>query len=374
MIFGLKYKVLLLFSADSDGECGDITYQKIALPIRCVKDLILLMLISGILILSQSCKNEIDLFNPIDPIPLVYGLICPDDSILEIRLNRSFGADYNWARDVRVNDSLYYDNAEVCLDFRSDSGYILERVKFQEVFVEDKDAGLFSESPNRIYQAKGFKLRYPFGDYSDSSGDMTYYLTINIPEYGRAIFSQVNMPPKKKVACNISKGEMVNFYDYFVRPKTIQILSDREFATELEILVLFDELIDNQWIPNSIQYHSKYGVASGPINYADTIHFSPTWFYTLMKNRVLPNPAVKRRRFKTIDIRQSLVSVEIYNYQKSMNYQSDLYSKSFSNIVNGMGIFGCYSQSFVRGIRLNPQSIDSLVSGQYTRELNFISW
>ena len=331
--------------------------------------------ISGIWIFTQSCKNEIDLFNPIDPIPLVYGLICPDDSILEIRLNKSFGADYNWARDVRVNDSLYYDNAEVFLDFRSDSGYILERVKFQKVIIEDKTSGLFSESPNIIYQARGFKLRYPFGEEPyETSGDMTYYLTINIPEYDRAIFSQVNMPPKKAVACNISKGEMVNFYDYFVRPKSIQIMLNNEFATELEILVLFDELIDDQWITNSIQYHSKYGVASGDINHTDTIHFSPTWFYTLMKNRVLPNAEVKRRRFKTIDIRQSLVSVELYNYQKSMDFHSDLYSKSFSNIVNGMGIFGCYSQSFVRGIRLNPQSVDSLVSGHLTRHLKFISW
>ena len=339
------------------------------------KRLTYFILISGIVLIAVSCKNDFDLFDPQDPIPLVYGIICPDDSVHQIRLNRSFGADYNWARDVRVNDSLYYDHAEVYLDFRSDSGHILERVKFQEVIVEDKTSGLFSESPNIIYQARGFKLRYPFGDERyETSGDMTYYLTINIPEYDKAIFSQVNMPKKLTVMCNLRDDEMVNFYDYYVRPKSIQIRLDKEFATELEILVFFDELLDDEWVPNSIQYHSKYGVADGPINHTDTVHFSPEWFYTLMNNRVIHNSEVKGRRFKTIDIRQSLVSVGIYDYERSMNFQSDLYTKSFSNIVNGMGVFGCYTQSFVRDIHLHPQSIDSLVSGELTRHLKFISW
>jgi len=263
---------------------GRILLSKNSTTSQMCKKLEIFILIIGMLIFAQSCNNDIELFDSVDPIPLVYAVICPDDSIHEIRLNKSFGADYNWARDVRINDSLYFDDVEIYLDFRSDSGHILERVKFQEVIIDDKTEGLFSEAPNKIYQARGFQLRYPFGEEPwQTSGDMTYYLTINIPYYDRAVFSQVNMPRMAQVNCNIRDNEKVNFYDFYVRPKTINIKLDDEFATELEIQIYFEEYLDDEWISNSIQYHSKYGICDNPNGCFHTIDFSPEWFYTLMK-------------------------------------------------------------------------------------------
>lgn len=323
-----------------------------------------------LIVIVVACDNEIDLFDPIVPVPVVYGLICPDDSVYQIKLMKTFGPTYNWAKDAKINDSLYYHDPEVFLDLRSDSGLVLERIRFYETIIEDKEDGLFSTSPNKILCASGFQLRYPF----EESGDMTYYLTIRIPEYDKVIYAETSIPKKPDIVCNIRTNEKINMYDYFVHPKRINILPDKNYATELNLYFYYDEMINEQWQPQTITYLRKYGIAIGLNSIADTIYFSPQWFYQLVKNRIEENPEVQRRRFKSIDIHKKFLSSEFYNYQKSLDFQSDYYMNTFSNIVNGIGVFSSYTQRFITGITLHPQSIDSLVSGQYTRGLKFSSW
>lgn len=317
-----------------------------------------------------ACDNEIDLFDSVDPIPVVYGVICPDDSVHQIKLTKTFGSDYNWAKDAKINDSLYYQNPEVFLDLRSDSGYVLERIRFYETIIENKEDGLFSASPNKVLNARGFMLRYPF----EESGDLTYYLTIRIPEYDKIVFAETSIPRRPEIACNIRKNEVINLYDYFVHPKRIIIPPDEDYVIDLNLYFYYDEMINKQWQSGSFTYSKKYGIADGQFYNPDTVFFSPQWFYQLVGNRIPENPEVQRRRFKSIDIQKKLISSEFYHYQKSLNFQSDLYTNTFSNIVNGIGIFTSYTQQYITGITLHPQSLDSLASGQYTKGLKFSNW
>lgn len=317
-----------------------------------------------------ACDNEIDLYDPIDPIPVVYGVICPDDSVHQIKLMKTYISHNNWAIESKINDSLYFQNPEVFLDLRSDSGFVLERVRFYETIIEDKEDGLFSTSPNKILVARGLQLRYPFSN----SGDMTYRLTIRIPEYDKIVFAETSIPKKPKIVCNIHNNEEINLYEYFAHPKRVIITLDDDYSTELNLYFYYDEMINDQWQSKSFIYSRKYGTADVSSSIPDTLFISPQWFYQLIKNRIQTNAEVQRRRFDSFDIQQKSISSEFDNYQKSIKFQSDFYMNTFSNIVNGIGVFTSYSQQSITGLTLHPQTQDSLALGQYTKDLKFSRW
>ncbi|MBT3244441.1 MAG: DUF4249 family protein [Bacteroidetes bacterium] len=329
------------------------------------RQIIFILFILGALL---ACENEVNLLEPGDPIPVVYGIICPDDTLHQIRLLKTFDGSKIPEVEASVSDSLYYDQAEVYLELRSTQGLVLERLELSKTLINNRREGIFATTPNIIYQGHPFDIRQ-----GSLNGELVYHLTIYLPDFDQSVFATTAIPPTQEPSSNMISGEEINVFDYFVHPKYIFSAPVKTFATELIIEFLFEELINAEWHQISFQNKRYYRPYSGHVS-TDSIKFSPIWLYKQIANNIKENEAVSNRRFSSIIIRKRLVSPDYSHYLSSLEYSPDLYTHIFSNITNGKGLFAAYSKSEITGITFSEQMLDSLSFGQYTKHLKFKRW
>jgi hypothetical protein len=86
-----------------------------------------------------------------------------------------------------------------------------------------------------------------------------------------------------------------------------------------------------------------------------------------------PNPQLKVRKFIGIDFTVYQATKELYDYitinAPSLSYVQKV--TEYTDITNGLGIWGSRTTGSVKGTYLNTQTTDSLIGGQYTYQLNF---
>jgi len=329
------------------------------------RQIILILFIFGALL---GCENEVKLLEPGDPIPVVYGIICPDDTLHQIRLMKTFDGSKTPEVEASISDSLYYDQAEVYLELRSTQGLVLERLELTKTLINNRSEGIFATAPNFIYQGHPFDIRQ-----GSLNGELVYHLTIYLPYFDQSVFATTAVPPNAGISSNMRNGEEINVFNYFMHPKYIVGAPVKTFATELIIEFLFEELINAEWRQTSFQNKRYYRPYSGLAS-DDSVKFSPTWLYNQIANKITENEAVSNRRFSSIVVRKKLISPDYSHYLSSLEYSPDLYSYIFSNITNGKGLFAAYSKSEITGITFSEQMLDSLSFGQYTKHLMFQRW
>ncbi|MEZ4907161.1 MAG: DUF4249 family protein [Saprospiraceae bacterium] len=102
-----------------------------------------------------SCNNDIDLNETFKEIPVVYGILNPQDTAQYIRLERVFNDPETSALLVAQNpDSIYYSNASVFLnDNSTGTSYKLEKIDANNDNFP-RDTGIFAQSPNYLYKIK----------------------------------------------------------------------------------------------------------------------------------------------------------------------------------------------------------------------------
>jgi len=113
---------------------------------------ILLLLVSLFII---SCDNELDLVAEFQETPVVYGIVDQGDSIQYIRVERAFVDKTTSANTIAQNpDSLYYEDITVKL-VRVQTGdeYTLERVNGNDMGLQ-RDMGVFATDPNYLYMIR----------------------------------------------------------------------------------------------------------------------------------------------------------------------------------------------------------------------------
>lgn len=316
------------------------------------------------MIIFAACSNDIDLIHYSEPIPIVYGIIYPNDSIHNIRLTKSFIIDSSPWQAAKQAELQYYDDVTMFLELRSEEGAVLERAEFSPVQQENKQDGLFFQEPNIMYQTSG--LNYLTSDRWLKS---YYYLTIHISETNQTLFAKTLIPPKPSLKTDIGGNDVLDLFSS--SPRYIKVSSNPFYASEVSIIVNYSDQINGTWESNQISYKRQNSPSFGP---DDLFFFDASWFYPFMRYRIPNNPNVSHRRFESITLRSQLIDPAYYNYYSSLHYRSDLYENMLSNIEGGKGLFAAYNRAEKIGIELNDQSLDSLAFGSVTKHLKFRRW
>ena len=104
-----------------------------------------------ILTFFTSCSNHLDLVDQIEPIPVIYLLMNPDDTIFNLTLTRTFAGKSNAFDMARDEDIVFYDSVDIRLEAW------IDEFKVQEVLFKPsesvKNPGLFSKGPGYCYEA-----------------------------------------------------------------------------------------------------------------------------------------------------------------------------------------------------------------------------
>jgi hypothetical protein len=309
-----------------------------------------------VVLFLASCDNELDLVKDFKEVPVVYGLLDRTAETQYIRVERAFADREISPNDIAQNpDSLYYDDITVRLiNKRTNGEFILERIDGADEGLP-RDEGLFATSPNFLYKVNTV-------DFPMSEGDSIQLRISNVFE-DRDVRATTNIfrPP------------------FFVSPNTLNFERGRQFRlswnpsddpTVYSAAFTFDitenrngEIKDTtlRWVVLNNSERTQLEVEGES-------------FYSFLASSLEENSNITRTMgnggFELIT-GNSDVADYIRVGQANLGITSSGEIPIFTNMSEGLGIFGSNVTDRRSGLPFRDSTIDSLINSPITRNLNF---
>ncbi len=335
-------------------------------------------LILSILVLSCSSEFEPHIFAK--PNPVVYGVINPQDSLYQIRLSKSFigpGDAYDYAK---IPDSIYYDNARVFLESRNFSGKVIDNVELFPFEIEARNSGIFAQTPNIVYQTdfKSIRLRPEILAQDGIAFEVDLFLLVQLPGQEELIESNTRL--KSEPGIINPKGNFRKVYFFGEVPFFMEwVHTDPDTYFEIKVVMRYREILEYEerdaeahWILTGIQLNEHSFPGGSRTIY--TYHFRPENFYSQVRAAIPVDPEVRGRAIRSVDFIILTSDGAIKNYNEIDMIADDYRGASYTNIINGLGLFSSYNTKGVYDQLLGQRELDSLADGTYTHHLNFSRW
>ncbi len=311
-----------------------------------------------------SCGNELVVMAPYKDIPIVYCVLNPKEETQYLRLEKSFLGEASALEMARFEDSIYYPGATVMLERWSD-GKLRDQFPMERIVAEDRDSGIFLESPNYLYKVDAKLV-----------GNSEYRLAIQIPSTGAEVSARTRVVSEFRVIRpeTFKKNLAFSSYDNVQTVEWISAPYTRIYhlAVRFHYLEIYQRDTIRKTADWSIaHYTTDYGNGGQTIT-ADILHRN---FYKWLGNK-LDKPAsgmIRLAEHQAIDFIFTVGGEELYTYMQIYGEDSGIQKEKpvFTNIVNGVGLFSSRFRQEINGKSLTGHSIDSLAHGIYTRNLGF---
>ncbi|MBL7780521.1 MAG: DUF4249 family protein [Saprospiraceae bacterium] len=327
-------------------------------------------------LLWSACSNEFDVAAPYKDIPVVYGIISPDDTAHYIRVERAFiNADSSAFEVAQIADSIYYAEGAISV--------FLERVstgqRFQLQRVDGtfegyiREQGTFANFPNWLYKVKP---THP-GDIV-KPGEK-YKLVIERADGRPAVTAETTVPNTLMLVSPNPEAipPQVAIYGNSV------LLDWRTSASgvlfDVYMKIRYREIQSNGNVTlDSIRWKVARNVVrentliSGGV-YRGKTTFSPQAFYSALLGHIQAPDNVVSRYFNGIDFEIQGAGPEIADYQESEAINAGLtgaeISTRYTNLSEGYGIFTARRTWHFNDFGLRPGTVDSLNADPTRKEV-----
>lgn len=326
----------------------------------------------------SSCQVDFDPSLYGDPFPVVYGCICPEDSIQYIRLNRSFTGETNAVEMLNNPDSNYFEDAVVKLSLYNpitDSLVFQKEISRTMIGAGDDNLNPAShptwlytiptaELPLTLYNTHYINLKAVLTVYIPSS-KITCYATTNVYEKPWPLY------PTENLHIDVDLYGAAPFkITWFSRGSKYQeCLVHFNFLEYKSGVGLKKTAILKYWIPfpmNDVPISEEYQVEH---------FFYPVTFWNRLNKAIPDDDEVEYRKFVDLDFEITGAGNEYYDYTDLEERNEDYGLDNFtSNIVNGRGVFFSKRKLKLEGHRLGNKTLDSLANGELTRHLRFVKY
>ena len=330
-----------------------------------------LMLIGTIVFLVvSSCDEQVQVITNGAQLPVVYSLFNPTDSLISVRLTKTFaGAE---SAEVMAQDpnNLYYANAEVSMDINSKEGYPITSYKFEKTQLPDKAEGLFTSGPNYCYCLKG-PLNLLFSE------GFQIRLLVRIPESNQLISAQQNYyaPPVIQLPRTSNQTRFSLYSPEAQRIKWIDKFGFQRYSLiiRLKYINRFQELEETRNF--DVSFRKESGIFKPDQEPISILHFfDGDDFLRRIGGGIPVDPGIISRSFVSIDLIVVGLSREYCDYEDTNQIAPDRQGLPVSNIIGGIGLFALRVSKEQGGYLLDPVSLDSLVHGRHTKQLKFVKW
>ncbi len=328
------------------------------------------MILVGVLtmLISYSCSNDFDLIEDWKDIPVVYGLLSRADTAHYIRVEKAFVDPSTSALQLaQIPDSLYYASIGVAIE-RVSTGEIYELDKVDGALEGYPRAeGIFANSPNYLYK---FKLE---DDEKLESGE-TYKLKLTRGDNKPEVTAETVIVGDMNVAAPLTTikfegGKSTNFR-----------WNSSENALFFDLTLRLNYLENTQADPNTfLEKEIHWPLAKNIDKDADQdlgeykLEDGDEFFRFIAI--ALQDAGNLTRDFKNLDVVVTAGDQNLFDYinigQANTGITSAQEIPSYTNLSEGLGIFGSKNTSLKEGITLTTETEDSLRFGQYTKDLNF---
>lgn len=318
-----------------------------------------------ILLSMWHCETDVDLNAEWQDIPVVYGLLNQQDDVHYIRINRAFLGKGDAIQMASNLDSITYDPNDLdvkILEYNGDN--LIRSIPLDTTMVHNVDSGVFSYPDQIMYrtQAPSVKL----------SDDYNYRLEIYNSKLNKYIESETELIKDFSLKRPLAGQTFVNYTSQFPSEVVWRTAEDGRLYQLLIRIFYTNYFTNGTEEQNTLDWKFSQKTASSLDGGNEmSTEIIGQQFYVFLQNAVPEIPGIER----TLDSVSYIVSVanDNYNTYIKVNEPSNTIIQErpeFSNISNGIGLFASrYYKS--RTLLLNSDSQDSLVNGQYTRDLNF---
>ncbi|NNE25994.1 MAG: DUF4249 family protein [Saprospiraceae bacterium] len=318
-----------------------------------------------ILLGFMACDNELNVIEDYQDIPIVYGVLSSSDTAQYIRLERAFVDPNTSALDIaQIADSLYYEDASVQI-LHDNQIYNLERVDGNlEGYIREE--GAFAQAPNYLYKIRTANI--PLID------DEAYTLQINTTDNTEPVSSTIDLVG----ASNITTPSSSIGFDYIQPTRVRWRKGDNARIFDILIQVNYRE----RRLSSSTGFERKFvtwNMGSNIESSNDDIeNFERPGidFYAFLAGELEANPDIERR-FDDITVILHSGGFEILELNRvsgaNLGITSSQDVPNYTNLSRGRGIFTSKFKEEKPGIALKSSSMDSLIEGQITKDLNFKS-
>jgi hypothetical protein len=322
----------------------------------------------------SGCNDEVDIYSKNDYLPVIYSLYCPDDSIINIRVGRTFQGDQSAFQSAKEPDTAFIRSLKVSIEFVDINGtYLFARQEIRPVLLPDKEPGLFYRAPNYSFCAK---TTFPYQLDPLQTGIMR--LIVFDPALNRYSVAESPVLGRTKIVAPRNDLGTLGASLYNNPPFSVKYM-DVGAAYEIRVVFYYSEIgVGDMEVRDSVSWNYPVQYENTEVvSYHDAklteIPFGGDDFYKNLSRRIRVDHQVNRL-FKSFSIHMSVSDPAFRIYQNFLNSGLDIDAHIISNITNGIGFFSVVRRSEVNNIRLDIRSLDSLCNGQFTRNLGFKKW
>ena len=309
-----------------------------------------------VVLFFASCDNELDLVADFKEVPIVYGLLDQNAEAQYIRVERAFIDRVITPKEIAQNpDSLYYDDITVkVINKNTNVEYILEKVDGNEEGLPRED-GLFATSPNYLYKLNTADFPMNVGDsieleiggvYEDRVVSATtdilkkpFFVTPNNLRFERGRELSVNWKPEED--------------------PTIYSAAFIFNITEINNGVIRDTAIRWEVVNNSDRVRLEVEGES---------------FYTFLRGALEANSNITRL-MNNAEFELISGNIDLADYirvgQANLGITSSGEIPTYTNLSDGLGVFGSRTIDHRFDISFRDSTIDSLRGSVITKDLNF---
>ncbi len=149
------------------------------------------LLIASFFLVLVSCSEELNIITGAKPIPVVYCIMNPKDSVYKVLLTKTFAGNQSTLQMAQDTNYIYYRNAQVSMEGWG-SEYMIWKTDFHATSAT-RDTGLFSSLPGYAYETTDVLMSY-FGsriDYLDQLGIEYLRLVIKTPDSEEPAYARI---------------------------------------------------------------------------------------------------------------------------------------------------------------------------------------
>jgi hypothetical protein len=304
-----------------------------------------------------SCTTDLDLYEPAQPIPIVYFQMNPDDQMLYLTATKTFSGNsdaYDMARDT---EKLFYSTVDIRLETWIDD-YKVTEIRF-EPFDRHQLPGPFSENPGYCFKAKA--------GLNQRSTDITHFrLIIQAPGLTSPSYAKIAVIGPPIIQSRYDK--QISLY-----PGSYNIgIAPGPGTAYCDLWCVFRyQQYEGEWINHSdtilIRRNIQFEAGRTDLLY-------PELFFKQIADNIRPINDTIIRKFTSLDLVFYASDQYFRDYVDTYVNAGNLDLPPKGNIVNGLGLFTMVRVATKENMAFDRITFDSLCLGQYTRQLGFVRW
>jgi hypothetical protein len=312
-------------------------------------------------ILFTFCNNELDVFDDWKDNTIVYGLLNASDSQQVIRVSKSFLGEGNAYNMAQIHDSIYYNKPITVKIEEWLNGNLVKTISLHKDSSIARDSGVFEYQKNYYFVTNEvlnadaqYKLNIQIDGKTVSSETkmINSFSLINVPAAISFTSTSLKFSIKTPANARLIQPNLRFFYYEITATDTTKHFFD------IKLPIYTTNTIDGNEII-SIEYPSIK-------------------FFDAVKNHVKENSQVIKRvpAQGSIQIITYAGSNDLYAYMQVSAPSTGLSmdKPSYTNIVNGLGLFTSRYTKREIPKSLAQRTIDSLAMGIYTKHLKFSNY